>query len=53
MPARGLAVPQGNGTNGLQLIDYNGTTTVFGGSASYPVIRSRQQTLNVTLNSTC
>jgi hemolysin activation/secretion protein len=26
---------------------YDGTTTVFGGLLSYPVIRSRQQTLNV------
>jgi hemolysin activation/secretion protein len=26
---------------------YNGTTTVFGAQLSYPVIRSRQQTLNV------
>ena len=26
---------------------YNGVTTVFGGQLSYPVIRSRQQTLNV------
>ena len=35
------------GTLGLQ--GYNGTTTVFGRSLSYPVIRSRQQTLNVNL----
>ena len=27
---------------------YNGLTTVFGGDLSYPIIRSRQQTLNVT-----
>ncbi len=27
---------------------YNGITTVFGGALSYPIIRSRQQTLNVT-----
>jgi len=26
---------------------YNGVTTVFGGELSYPIIRSRQQTLNV------
>ncbi|HEX4173563.1 MAG TPA: ShlB/FhaC/HecB family hemolysin secretion/activation protein [Acetobacteraceae bacterium] len=26
---------------------YDGTTTIFGGQLSYPVIRSRQQTLNV------
>ena len=32
----------------LQAIDYQGTTTVFGVSTSYPVIRSRQQTLNVS-----
>ena len=32
----------------LGAIGYDGTTTVFGVSASYPVIRSRQQTLNVT-----
>ncbi|HXT79461.1 MAG TPA: ShlB/FhaC/HecB family hemolysin secretion/activation protein, partial [Acetobacteraceae bacterium] len=29
---------------------YHGTTTVFGGQASYPVIRSRQEVLNVTLS---
>ena len=28
---------------------YHGTTTVFGASLSYPVIRSRQQTLNANL----
>jgi hemolysin activation/secretion protein len=27
---------------------YHGTTTVFGGSLSYPLIRSRQQTLNLS-----
>jgi hemolysin activation/secretion protein len=43
---RGLAVPSGNGTSGLQLIDYHDTTTVLGGSLAYPVIRSRQRTLN-------
>lgn len=32
----------------LRAIDYEGKTTVFGGSASYPLIRSRQQTLNIT-----
>ncbi|MBV9784124.1 MAG: ShlB/FhaC/HecB family hemolysin secretion/activation protein [Acidisphaera sp.] len=31
----------------LHAIGYQGFTTVFGASASYPVIRSRQQTLNV------
>ena len=34
-------------TGVLQMQGYNGTTTVFGTQASYPVIRSRQQTLNV------
>jgi hemolysin activation/secretion protein len=32
----------------LHTIDYQGTTTVFGISGSYPVIRSREQTLNVS-----
>jgi len=36
-------------TGSLGLQGYNGTTTVFGSSLSYPVIRSRQQTLNVNL----
>jgi hemolysin activation/secretion protein len=35
-------------TGFLQTIDYQGTTTVFGVSGSYPVIRSREQTLNVS-----
>jgi hemolysin activation/secretion protein len=39
----GATVPTGS----LGQIGYNGTTTVFGALASYPVIRSRQQTLNV------
>ncbi len=39
----GATVP--SGTLGQQ--GYIGTTTVFGASLSYPVIRSRQQTLNV------
>jgi hemolysin activation/secretion protein len=47
---RGLAVPRGNSTTGLQVFDYHGTTTVAGVGVSYPVIRSRQQTLNVSLN---
>jgi hemolysin activation/secretion protein len=34
-------------TGALGATGYNGTTTVFGGQVSYPVIRSRQQTLNV------
>jgi hemolysin activation/secretion protein len=36
-------------TGSLGLQGYDGTTTVFGGSLSYPVLRSRQQTLNVNL----
>jgi hemolysin activation/secretion protein len=42
----GLTVPTGS----LGQTGYNGTTTVFGGQATYPVIRSRQQTLNVNLS---
>jgi hemolysin activation/secretion protein len=34
-------------TGSLGDLGYNGTTTVLGGQLSYPVIRSRQQTLNV------
>jgi hemolysin activation/secretion protein len=34
-------------TGALGQTGYNGMTTVFGGQMSYPVIRSRQQTLNV------
>ena len=41
----GATVPTGS----LGQQGYNGTTTVFGASLSYPVIRSRQQTLNVNL----
>ena len=36
-------------TGSLGLQGYDGTTTVFGGPLSYPVLRSRQQTLNVNL----
>lgn len=36
-------------TGPLAALDYNGTTQVFGAKAIYPVIRSRQQNLNVTL----
>ena len=36
-------------TGPLSTIGYNGTTQVFGAKASYPVIRSRVQTLNTTL----
>lgn len=43
----GLAIPIGGGTGGLGLLDYHGRTNVFGGTLSYPVIRARQQTLNV------
>jgi hemolysin activation/secretion protein len=43
----GNAVPAGGGTNGLAEDDYHGITNVFGGMLSYPVIRSRQQTLNI------
>jgi hemolysin activation/secretion protein len=39
----GPTVPTGS----LGQTGYNGITTVFGGQLSYPVIRSRQQTLNV------
>jgi hemolysin activation/secretion protein len=41
----GATVPTGS----LGQIGYNGTTTVIGALASYPVIRSRRQTLNVYL----
>ena len=36
-----------NPTGALGQTGYQGTTTVFGGQVSYPVIRSRQQTLTV------
>ena len=36
-------------TGPLALQDYKGTTTVFGGQLSYPLIRARQQTLNLRL----
>jgi hemolysin activation/secretion protein len=38
---------QVNPTGALGANGYQGTTTVFGTQATYPVIRSRQQTLNV------
>ncbi|MEJ0018322.1 MAG: ShlB/FhaC/HecB family hemolysin secretion/activation protein [Acetobacteraceae bacterium] len=41
----GTTVPTGS----LGDLGYNGTTTVFGASLSYPVIRSRQQSLNINL----
>ncbi len=43
----GNAVPTGGGLNGLDQVNYHGTTNVMGGVFTYPVIRSRQQTLNV------
>jgi hemolysin activation/secretion protein len=43
----GTAVPVGGGPSGLAEDNYHGTTDVLGGVLSYPVIRSRQQTLNV------
>ncbi len=44
---QGEAIPSGGGTNGLAEENYHGFTQVIGGVLSYPVIRSRQQTLNV------
>ena len=43
----GNAIPSGGGFSGLAAEDYHGKTSVMGGVLSYPVIRSRQQTLNV------
>ena len=43
----GGAVPTGGGPNPLAELNYHGSTTVLGGMLSYPVIRSRQQTLNI------
>jgi len=43
----GNAVPEGGGTSGLAEENYHGTTNVAGVVLTYPVIRSRQQTLNV------
>ena len=43
----GNAIPTGGGPSGLAAENYHGTTSVFGAVLSYPVIRSRQQTLNV------
>jgi hemolysin activation/secretion protein len=45
----GLAVPEGGGASGLQVLNYHGDTQVLGGALSYPLIRARQQTLNVSL----
>jgi hemolysin activation/secretion protein len=44
---QGSAVPNGGGSNALAAENYHGFTQVLGGVLSYPVIRSRQQTLNV------
>jgi hemolysin activation/secretion protein len=41
----GDATPSGS----LRAIGYDGTTTVFGAQASYPIIRARAETLNATL----
>jgi len=46
----GNAIPSGGGLSGLAAENYHGFTDVFGGGFSYPVIRSRQQTLNVFLD---
>jgi hemolysin activation/secretion protein len=43
----GEAIPAGGGTSGLAEENYHGTTNVLGGVLTYPVIRSRQQTLNI------
>jgi hemolysin activation/secretion protein len=43
----GNAIPTGGGTSGLAAENYHGTTDVAGVVLTYPVIRSRQQTLNV------
>jgi hemolysin activation/secretion protein len=43
----GEAKPEGGGTSGLAELGYRGKTSVMGVMMSYPVIRSRQQTLNV------
>ena len=42
----GASLPTGS----LAQQNYDGTTTVFGAALSYPVIRSRQQTLNLQLS---
>jgi hemolysin activation/secretion protein len=43
----GNAVPSANGTSALAAENYHGFTQILGGQLSYPVIRSRQQTLNI------
>ena len=44
---QGISVPSGGGDSGLAISGYHGYTKVLGGALTYPVIRSRQQTLNV------
>ena len=45
---QGGSKPTGGGPAGLGAsVDYHGYTALMGGQLSYPVIRSRQQTLNV------
>ena len=44
---QGNAVPSGGGTDALAAENYHGHTQVLGGVLSYPLIRSRQQTLNI------
>ena len=39
---------EANPSGFLRDAQYHGTTTVFGGSLTYPLIRSRQQTLNLS-----
>ena len=46
----GRAIPTGGGAGGLSSYDYHGRTTVLGGVLTYPVIRSRAQTLNLYLS---
>jgi hemolysin activation/secretion protein len=36
-----------NPTGSLAALDYHGVTNIFGGQLTYPIIRSRQQNLNV------
>jgi len=43
----GTAVPVGGGTNALAAENYHGDTQIMGAVLSYPIIRSRQQTLNL------
>jgi hemolysin activation/secretion protein len=45
----GQAVPVGGGASGLQVLNYHDYTQVLGAALIYPVIRARQQTLNVSL----